>query len=623
MKRKYLIYLLTFLMAFSPAAVFADINDGEAADNAGNPVTEAVETAEPAAAEEVAAEAAAAEAAPEADDTALAPADEEVVQEEAKLDGDEETKIYGGDEECFWVEGSNRTRAQDKDGKPVYGLFKAQRKAGKLGLYYADVTTGEVMTTEGLISPTEGNQFTYTKISGETGWNVKSGGPYTYLIKKYSDPELGDDYYVTNVLEGLEPYDGNKYYIKEGTVRTNAGPQDFEGSRYYVQDGGPLQMTVGFTPDHKYYVKDAEGKVLTDKGKFQANDGKFYFAQDGGEIPSTAGLYSVGSEQYYVNTDGSIQMSGIVTTVDGRKYYIENDGAIRTGAGIVPYGGSLYAAEPGGAIHTTKGFYNAGGSLVYVANTDGVLVVNSAFNDGGKTYHALSNGVIAVGVHQWGNSYYYGDGSGAIRTKKGVISWNGNKYYVKKGGKITTNKKVKYKGKTYIAGSNGAFAKGIFTWKKNLYYANSKSIIRTKAGVFTYNGNRYYSRKGGKLYKNKLFTAKKKKYLAQSDGTLKAGYFAWKGKYYLTNSKCQIYTKAGIYTYNNKQYFAKKGGAMANSEFVEYKGNNYYVGSDGAIVKKAFTYRGIRITPNSSTGVISLEEYWKVFPEKAPQPEGN
>lgn len=614
MKRKYLIYLLTFLMAFSPAAVFADINDGEAADNAGNPVAEATETAEPAAAEEVAAEAAAAEAAPEAGDTALAPADEEVVQEEAKLDGDhwneDRTKYYRGD-------------------TPVKGLFKAESKvAGFYQLYYANEDSEVVEKFTRVQKVTSGPLFSVI-VSADGGKGFAEDKSMTDYPQYYYVSETDSDYYI-HVEENIIDYDGKYYYIQSnGVVKKDSGVFTFDGAKYYAeeQENGAAAVckTQGFVKDKDgttYYIPGTDGKIRTEEGMFDYN-GKKWYAANGGAVRTTGGLFPYNGSQYFAYDDGSVNTSAGFVTVGGKKYMCAAGGAIRTTAGVVSDGVSLYVALADGSICTTPGFVDAGGARYFVSNTAGVLAVNTSFKIGSNTYHVLADGTVGVGVHRWGNAYYYGDGSGAIRTKKGVISWNGNKYYVKKGGKITTNKKVKYKGKTYIAGSNGAFAKGIFTWKKNLYYANSKSIIRTKAGAFSYNGNRYYSRKGGKLYRNKLFTAKKKKYLAQSDGTLKAGYFAWKGKYYLTNSKCEIYTKAGIYTYNNKQYFAKKGGAMANSEFVEYKGNNYYVGSDGAIVKKAFTYKGIRITPNSSTGVISPEEYWKVFPEKAPQPEGN
>lgn len=77
-------------------------------------------------------------------------------------------------------------------------------------------------------------------------------------------------------------------------------------------------------------------------------------------------------------------------------------------------------------------------------------------------------------------------------------------------------------------------------------------MLRTKAGLFKYDGNRYFAKKGGKLYRNALFTVRGKKYYAQNNAAIKIGFFTYKGKNYLTNATGAVYTKAGIYTYNKK-----------------------------------------------------------------------
>lgn len=598
MKKKYLIYLLTFLMAFSPAAVFADINDG---GDAGNPGTEAVEP----------------EAEAPADDTALMPAEEETVQEDAALDG--ETHPDGWDE--------NKTHYY-KDNVALTGLFKVKMDNEKeaVALFYAD-SDGVVSQRVGPVKVEGIEKGKYYSFNGRAfDYDSDLESPVTYFQTYNSDYKC----YCMDEVTGIKTYEGSKkcYLTDKGIVQTDAGVLSLDGSKYYVQDGGEIKTTAGWVTDAdgtKYYLPAntaAEGKLWITQGFFGA-DGKTWYAANGGAVRTSGGLFPYNGSQYFSYNDGSVNTAAGFITTGGKKYLCAAGGAIRATAGVVDYGGNKYVALADGSICTAVGFVNAGGKRYYVSNSDGVLAVNKSFKSGSKTYHALADGTIGVGVHKWGKYYYYADSSGAIRTKKGVVSWNGNKYYVKKGGKITTNKKVKYKGKTYIAGSDGAFAKGIFTWKKNLYYADKKGKLRTKAGVFTYNGDRYCSKKGGKLYRNKLFTMKGKKYLAQSDGKLQAGYLSWKGKLYLTNAKCVIYTKAGMYAYGNKQYYVKKGGPLAVNQFVESKNNHYYCGSDGAVVKKPFTYNGVTITPNPQTGVISDEEYWKAFPNEAPQPAGN
>ena len=626
--KKFVIYLLTFMMVFSPMTAFAV--EGDPVEDEGQvPVEElqdqdAEVTEEAAPAEDAEAVDTVEEAAPAAEEEAVveeeseeaAPAVEEAAaEEEQEVYLKAASVVYGGNEEVFWVDGTGRTKAVDKDGNEVHGLFKAQRAVGKLGLYYAD-DTGIVVAKEGLITPTIGNQFVYTKIDGETGWNTSGGGPYTYLIKNHDG-----DFYVTNVEDGLETAAGKKYHIKNGRVETTAGAFDFGGSKYYVLSDYSIQTTVGFTPDHKYYVQSADGIIRTAQGTFSYG-GKTYYSGAGGVIPSVAGLYSVGNTQYYVNADGSVKTDAGFITVNGRKYLVNAGGAISKVAGIITFGGSKYVAEPGGAIRTATGFYNYGGNVYYITNNSGVLKANSSFKVSGKTYHALASGAIAVGVHKWTNGkYYYSTSSGALRKKAGIVTWNGNRYHVNKKGRVTTNKKVKYKKKYYVAGKNGVIYKGLFIWKKNMYYANSKGVLRTKAGAFTYNGARYATNSSGKVYRDTKFTAGGKTYIAQKDGKLRTGHIKYNKKYYLTDSKGAVITKAGIYSYNKKSYYVKKGGALLVSDFFEYKDKYYYAGSDGAILKTTFKAKGYTWHPNSKTGEISVDEYSRIDSSVDPKKE--
>lgn len=576
MRKRYLICLLAVLMVLSPAAVFAE-NEGTEGENASTTELTAAETS---------------------------------------LDVAEEDDVY------TWVDGTDYTEAV-KNGQKATGVFKAKRfKTGEIeaegtSLFYA-TQAGVVEKKEQLVS---GKDYIHEKNSEGEAWR-KSSGSYTYLVTLHEGYKNG---YFVYWQEGLKSVGGNIYYVQSnGTVRTDAGVLTYGGAKYYIQQGGAIQTIGGWVTDTdgtRYYLpaeSASSGKLRIDEGLFQA-DGKTWYSAAGGAVRTTGGLFSYNGSQYYANDDGSVNTAAGFITVNGKKYLCENGGAIRSAAGVVSFGVSLYLALDDGSICTTPGFITAGGRLYYVGSASGELFANKAFKLGSKKYHALADGSVAVGVHKWGKNYYYSKGSGAIRTKKGIVSWAGNRYYVKKGGKITTKKKFKYKGKTYIAGSDGAFRKGIFTWKKNLYYASSKGVLRTKAGLFTYNGIKYYSRKGGKLYRNKLFTAGKKKYLAQSDGSIRIGYFVWKNKFYLTDSKGAVFTKEGMYTYSGKLYYVKKGGPLAVNQFVKDNGNYYYTGSTGAVLKTPFKYNGLTITPNSHTGVVSPEDYYRLFPNEEPQ----
>jgi len=417
--------------------------------------------------------------------------------------------------------------------------------------------------------------------------------------------------------------DANGIVVKrEGLITVSTGEKyvhinNSEGEHWDVTGGGALSYVIT-NHNGDYFVHWQQGIVTV--------NGTRYYVLANGTVQTTAGLINVGGKYYYVNAGGAIRsQAGLFKAANGKTYLSDASGVIITTAGIRQYGGSYYVIQSDGSVGTTVGFVRAGGKLCYVTNTNGVLAVNKEFKVNGKKYHALNDASIAVGGHKWGKKYYFSDDSGAIRTKKGIMKAGGQYYYVQKGGAVATNKKVKWKGKSYIASKNGVIYRGLFTWKKNLYYANKKGVLRTKAGVITVDAHKYFVQKGGKIKRNALFTAYGKKYCANKYGRLLSGYFYWKGNYYLTNGKCVIITKQGLYSYSGRTYFVKAGGALASNEFVTNNEKHYYANYKGIVLKSKFTYKrnGVKHTihPNSKTGEIALDEYYKVFPEEAPKPE--
>ena len=417
-----------------------------------------------------------------------------------------------------------------------------------------------------------------------------------------------------------------------GFIEKRVGPVTVSGLQkgaYYSFNGRAFDYDSSLTSPVTYFQKydsSFDCYCMDEKGGLKSYGGGVCYLQPNGTVQTTPGIINVSGKYYYVNAGGTVRTTaGFFKANNGKTYLSDATGAIITTAGIRQYGGSYYVIQSDGSVGTTVGFVRAGGKLCYVTNTNGVLAVNKEFKVNGKKYHALNDATIAVGGHKWGKKYYFADDSGAIRTKKGIMKAGGQYYYVQKGGAVATNKKVKWKGKSYIAGKNGAIYRGLFTWKKNLYYANKKGVLRTKAGVITYDAHKYYVQKGGKIKRNVLFTAYGRKYCADRYGRLLSGYFYWRGSYYLTNAKCVIITKQGLYSYNGKTFFVKPGGALGCNEFVTNYQKHYYVNGKGVVLKSKFTYRrnGVKYTihPNSRTGEISSEEYYKVFPEEAPKPE--
>ncbi len=120
-----------------------------------------------------------------------------------------------------------------------------------------------------------------------------------------------------------------------------------------------------------------------------------------------------------------------------------------------------------------------------------------------------------------GKYYYYKYSNGKIRKKAGFVTVNGKKYYVKKGGKIRTSKTFKVKKKYYRANKYGVIKTGVYKWKGYLYYSSASGVLRKKEGFITWNGNRYFVKKGGKIVTNAGFAVKNIPYAADKAGVIK------------------------------------------------------------------------------------------------------
>ena len=121
---------------------------------------------------------------------------------------------------------------------------------------------------------------------------------------------------------------------------------------------------------------------------------------------------------------------------------------------------------------------------------------------------------------------------------------------------------------------------------KHLYYKQKNGKIRKKKGFFTYAGNRYYSRKGGKLIKSKTFKVGKHRYRAYKDGRIATGIYRWGGKLYYSDSKgrwAKIKShrhQKGV-KWRDNWYFLQTNSQVATNRPVVINNLPYYANSDG------------------------------------------
>lgn len=212
-----------------------------------------------------------------------------------------------------------------------------------------------------------------------------------------------------------------------------------------------------------------------------------------------------------------------------------------------------------------------------------------------------------AGVLRKGKYYFYRDSKGKIRKKAGFVTWNGNKYYVRKGGRIQTGKTFKVGKYTYRANKKGQIKVGVYKWGKSYYYSSSKGRLRKSKGFITWKKNRYYVRKGGKIQKSKSFRIGKYTYRAGSDGRIKVGVHKWGKYYYYSASTGKLRKKTGRISWNGKSYYSRKSGTLYTNRFYFSGSNIYYAGPKAAALTGTFKVGKYTYTANASGAITSSD----------------
>lgn len=212
-----------------------------------------------------------------------------------------------------------------------------------------------------------------------------------------------------------------------------------------------------------------------------------------------------------------------------------------------------------------------------------------------------------AGVLRKGKYYFYRDSKGKIRKKAGFVTWNGKKYYVRKGGRIQTGKTFKVGKYTYRANKKGQIKVGVYKWGKSYYYSSSKGRLRKSKGFITWKKNRYYVRKGGKIQKSKSFRIGKYTYRAGSDGRIKVGVHKWGKYYYYSSSSGKLRKKAGRITWKGKSYYSRKSGTLYTNRFYFSGSNIYYAGPKAAALTGTFKVGKYTYTANASGAITASD----------------
>lgn len=146
-------------------------------------------------------------------------------------------------------------------------------------------------------------------------------------------------------------------------------------------------------------------------------------------------MVSFKKKYYYVNKNGSVVMNGLITA-GSKKYMANADGTLKTG--FFEESETKYYAGKKGEIVTKEGFLVVDGGTYYIQKAE-------PFSGG-----ILSRRTARLIKHMPAESWVpdclntvpritMQTGTGAVKTKAGLITVSGKKYYVKKGGKIAVS----------------------------------------------------------------------------------------------------------------------------------------------------------------------------------------
>ena len=262
-------------------------------------------------------------------------------------------------------------------------------------------------------------------------------------------------------------------------------------------------------------------------------------------------------------------------------------------------------------IDGVKVYFNQGGVQVkgdfdwdghYYDKDSGALVTNKFVENYGRTYYLDENGNKTIGSKEVNGAWYYFDQYG--EQVKGRFASDG-RYYDENGKQVDfgTNRYFELNGKWYYAGNDGAILKGPQTIDGVKVYFHQNGI--QAKGYFVKdeedNKSRYYDKDTGALATNQYIIAynpyrhRNERYYVNDQGIRLTGPQTIDGKqvYFDTYEGSQVFDN-----FADDGYFYDQDGNRVNlgiNRYVQVKGNWYYVGEDGKILRGEQTIDGAHV----------------------------
>ena len=262
-------------------------------------------------------------------------------------------------------------------------------------------------------------------------------------------------------------------------------------------------------------------------------------------------------------------------------------------------------------IDGVKVYFNSGGVQVkggfgwdghYYDKDSGALVTNKFVDSYSSTYYLDENGNKVIGPKEINGVWHYFNQYG--EQVKGRFA-SDNRYYDENGKQVDfgTNRYFELNGEWYYAGNDGAILKGPQTIDGVKVYFHQNGI--QAKGYFVKdeedNKSRYYDKDTGALATNQYVIAynpykhRIERYYVNDQGIRLTGPQTIDGKqvYFDTYEGSQVFDN-----FADDGYFYDQDGNRVNlgiNRYVQVKGNWYYVGEDGKILRGEQTIDGAHV----------------------------
>ena len=496
-----------------------------------------------------------------------------------------------------------------------------------------------------------------------TGWNTAadgSGASYAedgavinpteditlYAQWKFQNGWLTDEIGTTYYRNGEMAYfsswqeiDGNTYYFSDAGYIVKGiyevVPQGGTEKERCVFDGnGVFQSSLNGVYDageDTYWVNSGIVEAFPGLKRIVNEDGHihyYYFGEDGkavkdgnhkveknNKLPLPPYMYKF-DENGVIEHDEDTSKNGICEGDGSKFYYIDG---VKVGEGLLLIDGSYYYARTSTGeivrsrnytISKTNGLPIKAG--MYKFDEEGRMLVTGFVEDNADTYY-YQDGVIAKGFTKVEDDYYFFNARSGKMYKNTMLWVGSNSYGVAGGfysfgsdGKMITTGFFPVGGDTYYR-RNLEMVKGFTKIEDDYYFFNTGSGKMYKDATLWVGSNdygivcgMYYFSEDGKMVipdlqngKKEIISENGKLYFAIDGAYMNDGLHELNGDYYYAQANSTLLTDKTIWV-------SQKNGLLSG------KGNWYYFGADGKMLKTGFVEGGDGYTYYYNETVLAL-----------------